>query len=95
MIVQREHHRDPFGQAPDEVAREGSVVVNVDEVHLPHGLVHALRETRARVISGAALPFKAWDAHSQEPINETRPRDPRGARLICRRDEPDAVSEPR
>jgi len=74
VVVQGEDDGQALGESPDEVARERTVVMNVYEVDVSHGVVHALGEARARVLARRALARVSRDARSEESIKDPRDR---------------------
>jgi hypothetical protein len=55
VIVQGQDDRYTLREAPNEIAGERSVVVNMNDVYISHREVHSLGETGLRVLRRSAF----------------------------------------
>jgi hypothetical protein len=93
VIVQREDDGHTQSEASNEVARERTVVMDVDKVDVSYSVVHALGEAGSRVLARGALTSVARDADSEEPLNYPCGRLFVGVLSVRSRYETDSVPE--
>lgn len=67
--------------------------MDVDEVDVSDGVVHALGEAWPRVLARGALAFESWDADSDEPFDDPCAHLFLCVISVCRCDESDGVPE--
>jgi hypothetical protein len=90
--MQGQNNRHSLRESPYKIAREGPVMMNMDDVHITYREINSLGEARLRVFSRGALSQETRHAYRDYPIEESVDHHSRVLLSIRRCDELDRVT---